>query len=517
MVKDSSILSDSKKGNEVIIYRGKRYNSYSELAKSYNIKPDTFRRRLRKGMSIEEAIVYGNRYKVIVFGKEYNNDKEVAEEYNIPLKTLRNRVYSGMSIEDAVSFKYQNGKKVVAYGIEYDSLGDCARAHHINEGTFRSRVQSGLSPEEAIEFKKGTKTFKDRITILGVEYYNLRDACDKNKISYSKVMQMKNSADLSLDDIFSELKKLGDYNKKSYRVRVIVNGVIYKSISDCCKKLNISVGALYSYAREKECNVVDIIEEYYNNVVCADNSVIVEGVKYKDIKEACKAYNILYDTYLSRVNKIGMSMEEALKKPCRDRFFISIEGKDYYSVQDLCDNYGVTRQNYYHRLRSGWSIEEALGIISKNKILIDGVYYDSIKDACVKRGIPYGTILSRKKSGMSVEEAFLADIRLPNSKDVKILGVQYRSIAEACRSLGLEYKTVKSRVSSKWSIEEAFGISVRIFDNSTDVYISKDLKMVKKVWGNTFMCINGDSKTLYYTLEELQEIRKQAFLNGERF
>lgn len=86
-----------------------------------------------------------------------------------------------------------------------------------------------------------------------------------------------------------------------------------------------------------------------------------------------------------------------------------LNGKNY-TLKQLSKMYNVTYANLYGRLNRNWTLEEALGIKERkstktSKVYrIDGGEY-TLKEISQMYGIKYKTLYGRLKSGWSLREA----------------------------------------------------------------------------------------------------------------
>lgn len=90
--------------------------------------------------------------------------------------------------------------------------------------------------------------------------------------------------------------------------------------------------------------------------------ITVNGVKYKNIKRACRAFNQSYAVVHQRLKR-GYSIEQAFslpnlrKTPSRDHLGVS-----YSSFTEMCKAWNTSFCTVNKRLNLGWSIKEALTI-----------------------------------------------------------------------------------------------------------------------------------------------------------
>lgn len=97
----------SNQRNHTIEYDGKIYPSIKALAEEQQRVYSTLKARLERGMRVEEALLntrfYGGRGHPIEYaGKTYPNSKALAEELQISYDILRYRLRKGMTIEEAL-------------------------------------------------------------------------------------------------------------------------------------------------------------------------------------------------------------------------------------------------------------------------------------------------------------------------------------------------------------------------------------------------------------------------------
>ena len=134
------------------------------------------------------------------------------------------------------------------------------------------------------------------------------------------------------------------------------------------------------------------------------------GNEYDSQKEMCNCYNINQSTFRLRI-KSGMSEEEALtlplqnKRSCTDHL-----GNIFSSTEEKCKFYGINRNTYEKRIKSGWTEEKALTTALHASLECSctdhlGNTFSSTKEKCNFYGITRSCYDHRIKSGWSEEEA----------------------------------------------------------------------------------------------------------------
>ena len=106
--------------NNKISYKGKKYKSYSQLAKDYNISGNILDKRLRNGWTLQESLeIPINRKEFMLRKKLYEykgklySIKQLSELARMSERTLYKRLRRGWSVEEAVEIPLCKNRKVV--------------------------------------------------------------------------------------------------------------------------------------------------------------------------------------------------------------------------------------------------------------------------------------------------------------------------------------------------------------------------------------------------------------------
>ena len=145
-------------------------------------------------------------------------------------------------------------------------------------------------------------------------------------------------------------------------------------------------------------------------------------------------------------------------------------GNKFKSVSAMAKHYGMSRCTYISRIKSGWSIEEALTV----PILKDGSNFkptgsygsvedhlgnkfDSVSSMIEYWGISRNAYLGRRAKGLPLEEILTKPVkslkRLKEYKDFE--GNVFSTKAEMAEHWGVNYSTLRNRLRLGWSLEEA--------------------------------------------------------------
>lgn len=82
--------------------------------------------------------------------------------------------------------------------------------------------------------------------------------------------------------------------------------------------------------------------------------------------------------------------------------------KEFNSVKEMCDHWGITLRQYYWRLNHGWSLKD---ILTKSLAVVDheGNKWENTSDMCLYWGVKLSTFKYRIKHGWSLKNALEFD------------------------------------------------------------------------------------------------------------
>jgi len=95
---------------------GNKYNSLSEMCAQYNIKPETFQRRIKVyGWPLDKSLTEpvkanGGQFCYDHEGTQFKSESLMCIHWGINRKTFRYRINQGLSIEDALTQNTHPGK-----------------------------------------------------------------------------------------------------------------------------------------------------------------------------------------------------------------------------------------------------------------------------------------------------------------------------------------------------------------------------------------------------------------------
>ena len=176
----------------------------------------------------------------------------------------------------------------------------------------------------------------------------------------------------------------------------------------------------------------------------------------------CEEKNLNYKVVIGRVLG-GWSTEKALNTSCNPPLELSIEGI-VVDLEHLCS---VKKLNYQTVLRliysDNYSLKVALILAQEKKDEVKESYQTITKEKeglageCAKRGLNYSTVYQRLKTGWTMEEALATPIN--SHKKYSINGKEVK-LKEYCLKNKLDYIAVRNRLhQSKMTFEDAIDMS----------------------------------------------------------
>lgn len=411
---------------------GNKFKNITQMCKSYGVRLDSFYHRKRRGWSLEE-ILTGKKKSTPVTdhtGKTYPDLNDMCAEYAVRPDIYQLRIKRGWTIEEALTGVKKDSITVDHLGNIYTSQKEMCTSYGIKVGTFRERIRNGWTVEEALTVDIGKSKVNDVFDHLGNAYSTIKDMCDFYGVKLSTYRsRLKNG--YTLEEALTGKKKAPS-SKTTTKSKPTVPTTTARPAPVKRKKKS-------KYA----------VEDHLGN-------------SYSSTLEMCQAYGIRVDTYKYRIKK-GMSLEEALTKTpsmvttniqCKDHL-----GNAYNSQVEMARAYGLTKEQFIARKRSGWDVERILttpiGTSKGKKFMYQGVEYESRKDFCAKNNLNYDVFIHKTNSGLSVEEAILAMSRVrKHIEPIDHKGTIYDTLQGMCFAYGITVPAFKYRYSRGWSIKD---------------------------------------------------------------
>ena len=189
-------------------------------------------------------------------------------------------------------------------------------------------------------------------------------------------------------------------------------------------------------------------------------------------QDALDEYGIPRNVFDLRT-KSGMSVEEALTCPIgpTSKVVITVDDEEFESRNKACETlsqrYGMTPDQVKDYLLRGVPTDEwpkhGVHVRSGSGVPVsyevDGKVYTSEAELCRAFDIPSGTFQKRRRNGMTVKNALLTPVK---DTSISIFGYRWPSAKAACAAFGLPHSTYRTRAGKlEMSPEDALMTSTR--------------------------------------------------------
>ena len=359
------LIRFKKKDRERIKFRGKTYESLSELARTFNVDPTLFIRRIKSPkykhkFSIAQALnlvkIKGKGFikQIKVNGKKFDTMSKAAQHYGYSPTTVNKKLLEGWTPEQALGLKKRKGHHPNTAGIIYliknkinnkiyigASFGTLANRWNWHIKRAHIKTKKGSLAEAILEF--GSKNFSKRI--------------------------ISRSNDLSKEERLF-IKKYGSMAPNGY---------------------NLSTGGIG-----------------FGNL---GRKIVINGKRFNNLKNASKYFKIDYKKFISRIHsKWSPDQAAGLQKPNipKNNVQVKIDGIKFDSVRDASKYYGVNDNTARNRIKNGWDIKDAVTTKKINlskKIKFNGKTFNSIRKLAKYYKVSSGTLAGKLSKGMPIKKA----------------------------------------------------------------------------------------------------------------
>lgn len=146
-LKEGKDLEDFRQ--HFVSYRGVKYKTIQEFMNTFNISYKSAVQVLRKNRDVEEC----KKSFIEVEGVKYRSLSAAARAYGLTYKTVKGRLKRGMSLHDAVTTTQRLNRTLSCdhLGNRYESFADMARAYGIPDDILLQRIgNAGWDIERAL-------------------------------------------------------------------------------------------------------------------------------------------------------------------------------------------------------------------------------------------------------------------------------------------------------------------------------------------------------------------------------
>ena len=455
---------------------GRIFDSPAVAARHYDVDLKLVRSRMskpnwtiRQAYGIDEPPVLHSQT-IRIQGVEYSSIAKAARSFGIDNRLVWKRLTNGWSEDQAVGLEPGPGS-VEINGKSYDSLNDAARAHGLTGQHIRSRRRLKWGQEQVWGLAPPPRS----IVLDGKDYPNLISLADSFNISRDMLRSRLRKRGwslrqgLDLDDPPGSIRYKGElYKSKSELARVC-------SIRPSTFSFRLRQGWSIAQATGDETPPAQI---HTGKRVEFDHA----GLRYvfPSLSAASRHFGLNEGSTKSRVT-MGWSWSETFeledrKRPAQVGNESTVQGVYYANSTELALAYGLAPRLVENRMRTGWTAEEAVGLMERTglrrsrKELIsfkfEGRAYSfrSFAKAAAYFQVPSSTANLRRREKWTLPEIFglTRGAHRKNRIEVTIGGVSYSSISKLADAYDQPAKRIDSRLRRGWTPEEAVGIRERV-------------------------------------------------------
>lgn len=435
---------------KAIICQGTEYGSVLALAERFGAHASTVARRLRDGWSPEEAVGVhpkpkrkGHGTSVTYMGKSYPHLKALAEELGIDAKTFRARLARGYSLEDAVTGNMKPRVSGAADAIDfegttYPSKDSLAKAHGTTWSIASRRLLRGWSMRQALGLDPEPPRFRDhaghardikwkntRQSLVGVE--PVPDAKGYKIYLVTNSQNGKQYVGLTIGTLQDRLKQ--HFASARGGRKAPLPNAIRKYGEDAFKISLIRSDALsYDELQEQEIQEIairDTIKNGYNIAIGGSvgitKPITIQGKRFGSRAQAAEHYGIDVSVFNLRISRLKWTPEQAVEIEERTwkgkEVEVVVNGTKYPSIRQAAIALGKDFRKVYDRYsEKGWTLEQALDLAPPPdtvkatglELTAFGITYKSIAKAAEAHNINPESLRRRLVRGESPEAAISA-------------------------------------------------------------------------------------------------------------
>lgn len=436
--------------SKAIICQDTAYVSVLALAERFGIHASTLARRLRDGWSPEEAVGVlpkpkrkGHGTSVTYLGQNYPHMKALADALGIDAKTFRARLARGYSLEDAVTGNMKPRVSGAAdaidfEGTKYPSKDSLAKAHGSTWSIVSRRLLRGWNMRQALGLDPEPPRFRDheghardtkwkntRQSLVGVEPVPDADGYKIYLITNSQ--NGKQYVGLTIGTLQDRLKQHFASARKGRKAplpnAIRKYGEVAFSIS-----LIRSDARSYDELQEQEIQEIatrDTIKNGYNSAIGGavgiTKPITIQGKRFGSHAQAAEHYGVDVSVFNLRVSRLKWTPEQAAEIEERTwkgkEVEVVVKGIQYPSIRQAAITLGKDFRKVYDRYsEKGWTLEQALDLapppdtikVTGLGLSAFGITYKSIAKAAEAHNINPESLRRRLIRGESPEAAISA-------------------------------------------------------------------------------------------------------------
>ena len=398
-----------------------KFPSLKDAAKHFRLDYHKVHQRMtRWNWSIEQALGIvsppkrkaHNSLKIEVADKIFESHTDCAEYYGLSHSLISKRISEGWTVSQAVELEPAPVKIISAFHPDgTPRLGQIYKIVNLQNGKayvgltvgdYRERfsshvyLASGSASEASLEraiFELG----KDAFTV------ELIDTCPLIILQEQERLSIKKHGTLAPKGYNLNRGGAG-FSGRQIDLQIPFEGCLYQSLSDLARSKNVKPATLHARIREGKS-----LEEAIEGSGRRTGPMMFKGVHYESRNHLARAHNLKPATLQQRL-KDGWSLEDAVEIPAggKNRYEVIHEGKAYTSLGQLAKAHNMKPATLLYRVNKlNMSLYEALKqpVRSPKDVEFEGKVYSNVAEAARAAGLKPHTVHCRILNGMTIDEA----------------------------------------------------------------------------------------------------------------
>lgn len=186
-------MSPERSGRPCRDYAGEEYPSENAMCRAHGVSPATYRRKLKKGFSLKEALTPPPAQAIPCAGPDgtkYPSIAAAARAVGLSTYAVRSRMDRSNPDSSRVITPDAPGP-TDHLGKEYPSINAMATTYGITPNTYRTRIQRGLSKKQALTMPLERPTRRGATDFDGNRFPNAKAMCQHWNVNLQSVSARK--------------------------------------------------------------------------------------------------------------------------------------------------------------------------------------------------------------------------------------------------------------------------------------------------------------------------------------
>jgi len=341
---------------------GKSYPSLKVLSGAYGITVAMIQHRVRvRGMSYEQAVGFQKVREVTCYGKTYPSIAALAKDFSLNAGTIVSRIRRGMSTEQAVTApiqEYQPCKSGSIYLITNQITG--MQYVGLTRSTINSRLKSHFKSSKIGRGKntslhEAMRAFpKEKFTIDTIDY-----AQDSKQLQVLEQLYITEYNTIAPHGYNQNIG--GSVSGGLAKIEFKVGKKFFESFAEACR--HYGIGESTCSNRLKRGWSVEKAFTFPPENFDKSQPVELFGNTYSSLKEASIQNDADYKKVFYHIKYMGETPEQAIKAVAGKSRKVVVQGVEYPLMKDACEAHGVKVPTVCYRMREkGMTLEEAITV-----------------------------------------------------------------------------------------------------------------------------------------------------------